>query len=529
MVTAKAPVLDVSQTPRMTFVAKLFLTLGLLSVFAATLSVIFVPNYTPWAFGFMLATAISFLLWLITAFPRVKSYVGKRSTKLGINSLVLSFVVLGILLGINFVAHKNEIEKDLTHAGLYSLSDQTLKLLKGLNQEIQVTTFLAAEAEAPVVEALNQFHVYTDKLKIRKVDLYGEPQVLKQYNIHRANVVVLESMNRESRVESLDPSKLEEQLTNAIIKVTKEGSKTVCFLSGHDESELDRTEAEGLSEFKERLGSSRYVGKAISLLEIDSVPSDCVALLIVGPKKALFGGEENAIAKYINQGGKTAVFLDPYVDTSWENFLTRWGVEAKNMVIVEYNPLAQALGGSPVNPTGLKFEAAVPFVKDFKGPMVISFARPVMAAKKLPDGLQVKEIGHTTDKSWGETSDLRKVRNITYNQGVDLQGPVSIGVHVTGKSPEQKDKNVDLVVFGDSDFVNNGLSRHVANADMSLNVVAYFAHDEDLISIRPKDRKAETLNLSQFDLRVLFGVTIVLLPLMFFFAAGTTYLSRKTK
>lgn len=503
--------------------------IGLLSVFAATLSVIFVPNYKPWALGCMLATGISFLLWIITAFPRVKSYVGKRSTKLGINSIVMTVVVLAILLGINFVAHKNEIEKDLTHEGLYSLSDQTLKLLKGLNQEIQVTTFLAAETEAPVIEALDQYRVYTNKLKVRKVDLFGEPQVLKQYNIHRANVIVLESMNRESRIDSLNPAKLEEQLTNAIIKVTKEGSKTVCFLSGHDEAALDSMEADGLSEFKERLGSSRYVGKIVSLLEVDSVPSDCVALMSVGPKKALFGGEETAIAKYINNGGKTALFLDPYVDTSWDNFVARWGVDAKNMVIVEHNPLAQALGGSPVVPTVLKFESSIPFIKDFRGPMAVSFARPVVAAQKVPEGLTVKPIGHTTDKSWGETVDVRKVHNITYNQGSDLQGPISVGVHVTGKSPEQKDKNVDLVVFGDSDFVGNNLSRHVANSDMALNIVAYFAQDEDLVSIRPKDRKEDNLNLSQFDLRILFGVTIVLLPLMFFFAAGTTYLSRKSK
>jgi len=533
--------MGISQTPKMTFISKIFLILGLLSVFAATLSVIFIPNYKPWAFGFMMATAAFFLIWVLSAFPRVKSYVGRRSTKVGINSIVMTVVVISILVGVNFVAHKNEVEKDLTREGLYSLSEQTLKILKNLNQEISITTFLAADVEPMVVDALDQFKVYTDKLNIRRVNVVAEPHVVKQYNVKRYNTLVFESMNRESRVDSLDPGKLEEQLANAIIKVTKEGSKNICFLSGHDELGLDSFEAEGLSEFKERMGSSRYIGKTISLLETDSVPSDCAALFIVGPQKALFGSEKLSIEQYVNNGGPTAIFLDPYVDRSWAQFVRQWGVDAKDMAIVEYNPIAQALGGSPVVPTILKFESSVPFVQDFKGPMALNFARPVMATEKVPEGLTATTIGFTTNKSWGESNDLRRTRNISFNKGTDLKGPISIGVHVTGlvkgaetqveatEDETQTEKFINLVVFGDSDFVNNNLSRHVGNSDMALNLVAYFAKDEDLVSIRPRDRTGQALNLSQFDLRVLFGVTIILFPLMFFFAAGTTYLSRKSK
>jgi ABC-type uncharacterized transport system involved in gliding motility auxiliary subunit len=527
---------EVTQSPRMTLISKLFLMAGLFSVFAATLSVVFVPNYKPWAFGFMLASAVSFVLWIVTAFPRVKSYVGKRSTKMGVNSFVLTSIVVAILLGLNFVAHRNEIEKDLTSEGLYSLSEQTLKILKNLNQDIIITTFMVADVEPMVMEALDQFKVYTKKIKVKRVDLVSEPHVAQQYNVKRRNTLIFESMNRESRIDPLNPAKLEEQLTNAIVKVTKEGNKNICFLTGHDELDMEGFEAEGMSELKERLGSSRYVGKVVSLLETETVPSDCAALMIVGPKKALFGGEITALESYINNGGPTGIFLDPYVDKSWAQFVRKWGVEAKDMVIVEYNPIAQAFGGSPVVPTVLKFESNIPFIQDFKGPMAVEMARPILAASKTPDGVTVAPIGFTTDKSWGETSDLRRIRNISFDEGKDLKGPISIGVHVTGPASDAEEADeatktqaINLVVIGDSNFMNNNLSRHVGNADMALNIVSYFAKDEDLVSIRPKDRNKENLNLSQFDLRLLFGVTIVLLPLMFFFAAGTTYLSRKSK
>jgi ABC-type uncharacterized transport system involved in gliding motility auxiliary subunit len=521
-----------TQAPQMSFVSRLFLIIALVSILGAAMAVMFVPNYGPWAYGFMGLTALFFILWILTAYPQVKSYVGRRSTRLGANTLAVVLVTLGILVGVNFVAVQNEVEKDLTREGLYSLSEQTLKFLSNLDQEVKVTTFLSADVAPVVKDALERYTVFNKKLKINHVDIEGHPEIVRAYNVKRRNVLVFEAMTRESRVESLNVDKLEEQITNALIQVSKEGTQNICFLTGHGEWDLASMEASGMGSFKESLKNSRYEGKEISLLEVEQVPSDCAALIVAGPKKALFDSEKKSLTDFITKGGKTALMLDPYIDSSWAEFVSAWGVESSDRIVVEYNPIAQAFGGSPIVPTLTEFDTTVPFVADFKGQMAMSEVRPVKAGSKVPEGLTIKSVAKTTANSWEESDDVRKVQALKYNAGQDVLGPVSVAVHVTGKLGAETDKDVrdiDLVVFGDSDFLNNDLSRYVNNLDMGLNLVAYFVQDTDLVSIRPKDKKSDPLDLSNQDMRVLFGFTIILLPFLFFFAAGTVYLRRRSR
>ncbi len=520
--------IEANMTRKMTLVSKIFLALAGFGLLAAALSIFFIPNYAKWALGFMAGTAVFFLLWITTAFPQVKSYVGRRSTKLGMNTIVMALVVTGVIIGLNYVISQNEVEVDFTKNKLYSFSEQTAKVLKGLTNKVKVTTFLPNEARPKVGATLKRYQVLSgQKIEVRHVDLFSEPEVVRSFNAaNEKNLVVFESMTRESRIQ-LKGSNLEEQLTNAIIRVTKDGTQNICFLTGHGELDIDSSEKRGLSLYKEKLKGYRYESKKVSLLEQEKVPTDCAALLIVGPQKALFPSEVAALVSFIEEGGKTAFFLDPYIDVSWANLVKSWGANAHDMVVADVNPVAQMMGGSPVLPIITGFDQTVPFLKKFKTPIGLRFARPVTAADVIKEGIQVKPLATTSERSFGETSDLRKTKRLEFTQGKDMQGPLSVGVHITGKS--EKDKPLDIVVVGDSDFVSNEFARFVGNLDFSLNMVSYFVKDDDLISIRPKEAATKPLAVTNQDQRVTFGLTMVLFPFLFFFFAGTVYLRRRSR
>ena len=53
----------------------------------------------------------------------------------------------------------------------------------------------------------------------------------------------------------------EENLTNALLKVIREGKKVVYFLEGHGEHSINNTEREGYSEAKRAIESQNYVVK----------------------------------------------------------------------------------------------------------------------------------------------------------------------------------------------------------------------------------------------------------------------------
>ena len=92
---------------------------------------------------FWLGVALTILL-LILYFDQVKASLRLRSTQYGANSFVMVLLVVGILGMVNFLAKKYNERWDLTSAKLYSLSDQTEKLMTRLRQ---VTTLTKGKME----------------------------------------------------------------------------------------------------------------------------------------------------------------------------------------------------------------------------------------------------------------------------------------------------------------------------------------------------------------------------------------------
>ena len=60
----------------------------------------------------------------------VWSTLGERSTRYGANAVLYTVVFLGILALVNVVSNSHSWRKDVTEAGLFSLSSQSQKLLE---------------------------------------------------------------------------------------------------------------------------------------------------------------------------------------------------------------------------------------------------------------------------------------------------------------------------------------------------------------------------------------------------------------
>ena len=63
---------------------------------------------------------------------RSSRYFRKRNTRYGAIALVSVLTVLGILVAVNYLSVKQNKRWDLTSNQQYPLSDQTIKLLRGL-------------------------------------------------------------------------------------------------------------------------------------------------------------------------------------------------------------------------------------------------------------------------------------------------------------------------------------------------------------------------------------------------------------
>ena len=79
--------------------------------------------------------------WLSTNFRGIrKTFQGRSAFYGGFTALFTVMAFAGVVI-VNYAAHKYPWSRDLTEQKIYSLSDQTNKILEGLEDDVEVTAF----------------------------------------------------------------------------------------------------------------------------------------------------------------------------------------------------------------------------------------------------------------------------------------------------------------------------------------------------------------------------------------------------
>lgn len=466
-------------------------------------------------------------------FQQLKAGFRRRSAQYGANTALMVVMVVGLLGMINFLAKKYQERWDLTSNQLYSLSDQTEKLVGGLEAEVEVIHF--DKDPNPGLDDLMKEYVALNPsaLSYRKVDPQAEPGLARRFEVNRFGEIVVVAGEKRESVEAAR----EEDITNSILKVTREQDKVIYFTKGHNEADIENGREEGgYAAAKQAIENQNYRVESINLAEAGSIPEDCSALVIAGPVVALLPTETALIDGYVDAGGKVLLLLDPDRDSGLKELLEKWKIGVEDDIVVDSSGLGQLFGMGPAAPLVTSYESH-PITDDLENTMtVFPEARSLKAVDHEDSSFVSRELFRTSERSWGEKNLVDG--SAEFNPAVDIEGPVVLGVVSTlsvssaaadssgaqdengGEDSDRKESENDgsfgkearVVVIGDSDFANNAFLRLQRNGDLFLNAVSWLAEDEDLISVRPKDSENRSVQMTAADSRVLFWVTMVLLP-----------------
>jgi ABC-type uncharacterized transport system involved in gliding motility auxiliary subunit len=343
------------------------------------------------------------------------------------------------------------------------------------------------------------------------IDPDRKPAVAKQYGINQYNIVVLESDKQETRIKPAADAVAEEELTNALIRVSRDARKIVYFLEGHGEHPLDDTDSAGYSQAKETLERAGFEVKAFSIMKEGKIPQDVTTLVVAGPQRSFLGAEKDAIRRYLQDKGQLLLMLDPQEKTGLEDLLTEWGLTLGHEIIVDPSPNLTLLGFDASNTLVLNYSSH-DIVKDLRLASLFPVARSIHFSSTLTQNLDYQALAKTGSESWGETNFTS--RQARFDPAHDRKGPLDIAAAVEqqGEEGESKTSGARLVVFGDSDFATNGFFNFSGNSDLFMASVNWLAQEKDLISIRPKDAQFSPLILTQRQGRVLFYFPVIVLP-----------------
>ena len=449
----------------------------------------------------MIAGTALLIAVVIFHFGAIRSYSRRRSSRLGTNTIVMTGAVIAIVGVVNIVGYRHHKRIDLTTEQLYSLSDQTRKIVSSLSQDVQVIKFDDKEDQL-LKDRMQEYRDLSKRITYERIDPQDRVDVAKKHGISHMGETVVVSGTRTERLEETG----EQPLTNAILKVTRDKLKKICFVEGHGEKPLtpaEKDQGQNYSALDRALKGENYETASINLVTSKQVPSDCDVLVLAGPKQGLLPEETAMIGKYLEGGGKAMLLLDPDTNPNLGDVLAGWGIQLDDDLILDQSAVGIQLGRAvPI----ARAAGSHPITKDFgRSMMLFPLARSVSTR---PGGeATTTELLKTSDESFAKAD--YKDGKPDFIAGKDKRGPITIAAAATKLVG---DKESRLLVIGDSDFAANAYVENVRNGDLFMNSVNWLAQDEELISIRAKSPTDRKITMTGIQTNILAWLTIVFMP-----------------
>ncbi len=299
--------------------------------------------------------------------------MANKRIKHGGNTLALVVIIFGILALINFLSTRRFIRVDLTEDKRYTISNATKDVLDALDDIVTITAYFStapaevAQIRRNVRDLLEEYNAFSKHLQIdfvnpanfddaqkQELRFKGIPEVqinvFKQDKAEIANVYMGISISYSGKEEVLQvvqsTANLEYKLTSTILKVTAKETKTVGFLTGHGEFDINAQEYQQLRQLLDKNGQGQYNITPVSLQDGKTVDNTVTTLVIAGVKQALTEREKYELDQFIMRGGRAVFLVDPIqlqpgtlqgtpLSTGLNDLLEHYGTKLGNNLLVD--------------------------------------------------------------------------------------------------------------------------------------------------------------------------------------------------
>ena len=292
----------------------------------------------------------------------------------GSNIVAFIVLVLGILVLVNFLSARRFIRADLTEDKRYTVSKATKNVIKNLDDIVTVTAYFSTEPaqvariRREIRDVLDEYEAFSQKLQIDFIDPADFDEAQKQelrfkgipevrFNVYEKDkaeiaIVYMSIAVGYSGKEEVLPvvqstSNLEYDLTSAILKLTSKETKTVGFLTGHDEYNISaQTQENQLRALLDKNAQGQYNLTTVDLQAGEPVDEIVTTLVVAGPKQTLTEREKYEIDQFIMRGGRAIFLVDPItrppqtlqatpLSTGLNDLLEHYGAKLGNNLIAD--------------------------------------------------------------------------------------------------------------------------------------------------------------------------------------------------
>ncbi|AEV67348.1 GldG family protein [Acetivibrio clariflavus] len=474
---------------------------------------------------------------------KIKSIFSNKNFKYGSLFMVLSIFLIAVTVIINMIAEidKLNVRWDLTPNKMYSIGDETKKILNELQQDVEII-FLSDRkkleeiegAGEMITEFLDNYDAYP-KVTVKYIDPDKNPRIIKELDKEdmlglKTDNIVVKSGNKVKKVvanelfysdyySNTPYFAAEQSITGAIKYVTSEKTPVVYFIEGHNERGLE-SEYSGL---KQILENGNYIVKTLNLTVESKVPDDAEMLIFAAPKRDLSKAEAERLLDYLKSDGNAIFLFEPvFSDKRFDNFenvLNEYNISINYDRIQENDP-SRHYPDDPYTflPTVQTSEiTGGEDLSDFY--VLFNDSRSFSILNNYKEPLRVFPLLTSSEKAIGES------------YGMDEED--SMGPHFMGLAAEYNSAyKSKVLVYGNAYvFTDDGFSQF---APLSENTMKFFLASiawmrdttNDLV-IAPKTNMYDIMNLSSRNTKLVILVTVLVVPLLIIIIGVIVWLRRK--
>ncbi len=469
--------------------------------------------------------------------------ISKKHIKNGSYTMVMSVIFIAVVIVINMIVStipSKYSEIDISSQKLYSIGDETKKMLKDLEKD--VTIYQIAQSGSEDENISNLLKKYEDEskhIKVEQKDPVVNPKFVSQYTSDdlSANSLIVVCGDRNKVIDynniyetSVDYQTYssqttgfdgEGQITSAIGYVTSENLPALYTVEGHGEKDMD-------SSIKEDIEKANMDIKSLNLLTEGSVPDDADCLFIDSPSTDFSSDEKDAIIEYLENGGKAIIFSD-YTTEDMPNFdaiLENYGVQRTEGVVFEGDNQHYAMQMPyylvpTINSTDASSETAS------AGYYVLApYAQGIKQLDDVRDTVKIGSILTTSDQAYSKT-DLNS--NTIEKEDGDVEGPFDLGVSITESLDD--DKETQIVYYSTSNLMDSQTNQMVSggNEKLIMESLKWMTDTEESasVSIPSKSLEVSYLTITDYDAAFWKICTIALIPGIFLVIGFVVWIKRR--
>lgn len=441
----------------------------------------------------------------------------KKLLKHGTYSMAVTAVVIAIVVVLNLVLQEipsKYREIDLSSQKLYTIGEQTEKILKNLKKD--VTLYYIAQdgtESSDIKNLLEKYEEGSKHITVEQKDPAVSPKFASQYtsdNISNNSIIVVcgdkskvvdyssmyeTSVNYQTYSQEVTGFDGEGQLTSAINYVVSDNMPVLYNLEGHDESSMSET-------MKETIEKANIEIKSLNLLSEESVPDDAECLFIFAPATDLTKEEADKIISYLENGGK-ALIVSNYTDEDMPNFesvLENYGVQPVDGIVLEGNTDNYVSQNPYYLLPNIESGEITSELSSQSRYVLVPLAQGIKKADNIRDTLNISSILTTSDSAYSKTN-LKDMDTMEKEDG-DIDGPFDLAVSITEKVGD--DKETQIAYFASASIFNDSINSMVSGTNYELLSASLAwmcsTDDSNQISIPSKSYDTTTLTVPTADI-----------------------------